>query len=313
MSSTALTTSSAQDLGFWRKICPYLKIEGGGSANGFELGNVDELLAALKFEGYVNVPGVLPEAVWSPLRDCVASLDQHEIPLAFAFVYDEFWFAFQGLAKFLEKVLGSGYRALPDFWVWYVRPTEGAAGWGPHRDRVQSTLDRDNSPHTLTVWLPFSEATPLNGCIYVVPAHLDERFSRRKWDGEGNIAVKDPQNIRALPATPGSLLAWNQGVLHWGGRASRLAKAPRASAAFEFQRGDKPPFNQPLLNPARTPPFQERLGLIGKQVLQYQHMYPLAPDVQRIAELLRDRFMPGNVMGSQWAASGSSGGGGGMG
>lgn len=189
-----------------------------------------------------------------------------------------------------------GYRALPDFWVWHVHPNESAAGWGPHRDRVQPTVDADNSPHTLTVWLPFTDATPLNGCIYVVPAHFDERFHQRRWDGEGNNVVQNPQDIRALPATAGSLLAWNQGVLHWGSRGSRLGVAPRISAAFEFQRGDRPPFNSPLLDPGRLPSFTERLGLIGKQALQYRHMYPLTDDIAAIATSLAARFMPGAAL-----------------
>jgi hypothetical protein len=109
--------------------------------------------------------------------------------------------------------------------------------------------------------------------------------------------VLAPQNIRALPAPAGSLLAWNQAVLHWGGRASRLAEGPRSSAAFEFQRGDKAPFNRPLLDPKKAPPFHQRLGLVGKQVLQYKHMYPLAPDIAMIAEALRSRFMPGGALG----------------
>jgi hypothetical protein len=100
--------------------------------------------------------------------------------------------------------------------------------------------------------------------------------------------------------------------LHWGGRASSLALGPRASAAFEFQRGNKPPFNQPLLDPLRTPPFHERLGLIGKQVLQYQHMYPLTADIQLIAELLKDKYMPGRAA-IEWAGGGVGGGGSGGG
>ena len=115
-----------------------------------------------------------------------------------------------------------------------------------------------------------SDATPLNGCIYVLPAHVDERFHQRRWDGEGNNVV------RALPATAGS----------------RLGVAPRISAAFEFQRGDRAPFNRPLLDPGPLPPFTERLGLIGKQVLQYRHMYPLTDDVAAVATSLFERFMP---------------------
>ncbi|MBI2699023.1 MAG: hypothetical protein CK429_19390 [Mycobacterium sp.] len=289
----SLSAAHAERREFWGELCPGMSIEAGGYARPAAVGEVTSLLANLKREGYVQVPGALPETTVAPIRYAVSTLFQRGIPLAFAFVYDELWLAFQGLSSFLTSVLGEDYRALPDFWVWHVNPNENALGWGPHRDRVIPTLDPDNSPHTLTVWLPFTDATPLNGCMYMLPAHLDDRFRQRRWDGENNTVVYNLQDIRALPATAGSLLAWNQAVLHWGGRGSRLGAGPRISAAFEFQRADRPPFNNPLLDPARVPTFQERLGLIGKQVLQYRHMYPLSDEVAAIATSLFQRFMPG--------------------
>lgn len=273
-------------------LCPQLSIDGDSTALPAEVGQTDPLLVTLKREGYIRVPDALPESAVAPLRDAVSTLFRLGIPLPFAFVYDQLWLAFQGLSEFLTAVLGDGYRALPDFWVWHVNPDEKATGWGPHRDRVIPTLDGDNSPHTLTVWLPFSDATPLNGCMYFLPAHLDDRFRQRRWDGSENIVVHNPQDIRAVPATAGSLMAWNQAVLHWGGRGSRMGEAPRISAAFEFQRADRPAFNIPLLDPGRLPTFGERLGLIGKQVLQYRHMYPLGDDLAAIANSLVERFMP---------------------
>jgi hypothetical protein len=295
--ATSLTSADAENISFWRGLEPNLSIEGDAAPAPFAMGDIPGLMEQLRFEGYVNTPGVIPEKLILAMRNCVAHLHARSIPLPFAFVYDEAWQIFQGIAAFMEAALGNGYRALPDFWVWHVLPTESAHGWGPHRDRVQPTLDRNNAPHSLTVWVPFTDATPLNGCIYMLPAHLDDRFKSRTWDGEGNNHVTAPQNIRALPATAGSVLAWNQAVLHWGGRASRLATGPRSSAAFEFQRGDKAPFNRPLLDPKRTPPFAQRLGLVGKQVLQYRHMYPLAPDIEAMAETLRQKFMPGGAIG----------------
>lgn len=292
MVQVGLSANQAQRPDFWRELASELSIESKGAVPGAELGDLSRLGELLRREGYVNVANALPESFIAPLRACIAALHERRIPLAFAFVYDEFWQAFRAVAPLLEAMLGKGYRALPDFWVWHVVPSEKAAGWGPHRDRVQPTLEPDNSPHSLTVWLPFTDATPLNGCMYVLPAHLDERFRLRRWDGEGNIVVKDLQNIRALPATAGSVLVWNQAVLHWGGRASSLAGGPRSSVAFEFQRGDRPAFNQPLLDPRELPPFQQRLGLIGKQVLQYEHMYPLSPEIAALARTLRERFMP---------------------
>jgi SAM-dependent methyltransferase len=302
--TTPLTALDVESIEYWRALCPALHVEGGSGGPAFKVGEVDELVGQLRLEGYVNVPGVLKKSVFEPLRDCIATLHAQGIPLAFAFVYDEFWHAFQGVSRFISAALGEDYLALPDFWVWHLTASEDATGFGPHRDRTQPTLDADNSPHSLTVWLPFSDATPLNGCIYVLPAQHDERFRRRVWDGANNNRVEELQNIRAVPAPGGSFLAWNQAILHWGGRASPRAEGPRTSAAFEFQRGDKPPFNAPLLDPKRVPSFAERLGLIGKQVLQYRHMYPLAPDVERFAIELRDRFMP-SVVGAAVVAPSS--------
>lgn len=273
-----------------------MSIEGGRASTSAAVGDTGPLIADLRREGYIQVPDVVPTSLIAPIRDTVSTFFRMGIPLPFAFVYDELWLAFQTLSEFLTAALGEDYRALPDFWVWHVNPHEDAAGWGPHRDRVQPTLDADNSPHTLTVWLPFTDATPLNGCMYVLPAHRDDRFVERRWDGEGNNTVVNPQDIRALPATAGSLLAWNQAVLHWGGRGSRLGAAPRISAAFEFQRADRPPFNTPLLDPERMPTFADRLGLIGKQVLQYRHMYPLSGDVAEVATALFEQYMPGAVV-----------------
>lgn len=287
-----LTLLDVESVEHWRALCPGLHVEGGRTQPAFEIGDVNELVGQLRFEGYVNVPGAVAASVFEPLRDCIATLHEAGIPLAFAFVYDEFWQVFQGASRFIEAALGKNYFALPDFWAWHLTASEQATDFGPHRDRTQPTLDADNSPHSLTVWLPFSDATTLNGCIYVLPVQHDEHFRRRVWDGSDNTKVDDVQNIRALPAPAGSLLAWNQAILHWGGRASRRAEGPRTSAAFEFQRGDKPPFNAPLLDPQRVPSFEERLGLVGKQVLQYRHMYPLVPEVESLATELRDRFMP---------------------
>lgn len=290
--TATLTALDAQRRDFWTALCPQLSIDGDANATPAAVGETDPMLVTLKREGYIRVPDALPESTVGPIGDAVSTLYRLGIPLPFAFVYDQLWLAFQGLSAFLTAVLGDGYRALPDFWVWHVNPDEQAAGWGPHRDRLMPTLDADNSPHTLTVWLPFTDATPLNGCMYFLPAHRDDRFRQRRWDGADNTVVDNPQDIRAVPATAGSMMAWNQAILHWGGRGSRLGDAPRISAAFEFQRADRPAFNSPLLDPGRLPTFGERLGLIGKQVLQYRHMYPLGDDIAAIAAALTERFTP---------------------
>ena len=92
--------------------------------------------------------------------------------------------------------------------------------------------------------------------------------------------------IRALPGQPGDYFCWNQAVLHWGSASSRFAEAPRISMALEFQRSDIAAFNQPLLPPFGNIDFPSRLWLIGKQIMQYRHMYKVRPEFEALAQSL---------------------------
>lgn len=197
----------------------------------------------------------------------------------FAFLFDEFWAPFHALDALLGGVLGR-YAMLPDFWAWNVDPQKGESGWAPHRDQGRVSLAPDGAPLSLTCWIPLTEATPLNGCMYIVPAAMDPVY--------GTPHEKDHHRIelsaaRALPAKPGDFLVWNQAVLHWGGRTSRRAEHSRVSMAMEFQRQDIEPFNLPLLPPGKPVPFELRLQLVAKQLLQYRHMYRLDPALEKLA------------------------------
>jgi hypothetical protein len=140
-------------------------------------------------------------------------------------------------------------------------------------------LRPDGGPISLTTWIPLSEATPLNGCMYIVPAHADPTYGTPR---EKEFHFELPA-IRALPAKPGEILVWNQAVLQWGSRSSHCATESRISMAFEFQSLDSRPFNTPILPRDQAVPFDLRLRLISKQVLQYRHMYKLDPNIERVA------------------------------
>src|SRR4051812_27454150 len=96
---------------FWRAFRPDLTIESTDPHPKFEVPGLAALMAELRHEGYVNVPGVVPEKQFAALRACIEALHERKLPLAFAFVYDQFWHVFQGVSSFLEAVLGPGYRA----------------------------------------------------------------------------------------------------------------------------------------------------------------------------------------------------------
>ena len=234
--------------------------------------------ARMREEGYFQLRNETLEILAPKLADAIRTCVSLDIPPAFIFLFDETWACFQSLHPILSGFLGENYRMLPDFWAWHVDPQAGQAGWKPHRDKGRRSLATDGSPLSLTVWMPLSDATPLTSCMYLVPANLDPTYNtpnEREWRFE--VA-----SIRALPGKPGDFLCWNQAVLHWGSKSSRFAPHPRLSMALEFQRGDVPPFNKPLLPPFAPLSFDMRLKLVAKQVIQYRHMYPLA---ERFGEL----------------------------
>jgi ectoine hydroxylase-related dioxygenase (phytanoyl-CoA dioxygenase family) len=213
------------------------------------------------------------------MADKVRALSVNGLSPVFAFIYDEFWIPFFKLHNVYTGLLGGKYYVLPDFWVWNVDPQKGEAGWKPHRDKGRQSLFPDRTPKSLTTWIPVSTATPLNGCMYIVPAMFDPTYGR-----EDEMQWKfDYSSIRALPGNPGEFFIWNQAVLHWGSKTSPRAPESRVSMAFEFQRADVAPFNQPLISPLSVLSFESRLKLIAKQILQYRHMYKLEPELERIA------------------------------
>jgi hypothetical protein len=212
------------------------------------------------------------------MADTVRRFSAEGIPPVFCFLFDEFWAPFHAMDAAYGGILGP-YGMLPDFWVWNVDPAKGESGWTPHRDRGASSLRPDRRPLTLTSWIPLSEANPLNSCMYLVPAYADPTYGTPQ---ENEWRFQLPA-IRALPAKPGDVLVWNQAVLHWGSRTSQLATQSRVSMAFEFQASDSKPFNTPILPRGEWVPFDVRLKLIAKQVLQYRHMYKVDPKIEAVA------------------------------
>ena len=297
MTSVKTFLEQAQNPDFWKSLNPQLNVGEdfttlSESVLSLEQEHMEKLLFNLKNEGYFQIDSFLSEAEISRMAAGIEKLRESGWPVAFAFIYDEFWQTFCRLSQILSVILGEDYQQLPAFWAWYINTTNAEKGWQPHRDNGGNTLLPDGMPKCVTIWIPLSDAIPLNGCMYILPAPFDPNYGGNVQKAEKKESINF-QDIRALPATAGSVLSWNHAVLHWGGRSSERAPHPRISLAFEFQRSDVEAYKTPLLDPSNPPNFNQRLALIGKQILQYQHMYPLSEEMAEVAtELEKEYLLP---------------------
>jgi hypothetical protein len=265
--------------GFWRRFAPQFHIADRGFlvTESVALPNGD-LGGDINREGYIHLHDVNRNDDFAAMAGLARKLSAAGLEPVFAFVYDEFWRPFFRLDALYRRLLGP-YTFLPALWAWDVDPKRGGAGWGPHRDRGAMALLPDGSPKSVTTWIPLSEATPLNGCLYIVPAQLDPTYNTAD---EANWRF-DHASIRALPAKPGDVLMWNQAVMHWGGKSSPHGTESRVSLSLEAQRLDVPSTEEPLIAPGEVLPFEARLKLIAQKILHYKHMSAIAPEMEAIA------------------------------
>lgn len=259
---------------FWAQLFPDLSIEtlDFNSVERVQTSDIkvnrdiDDLMVN---EAYLRMDGTSKLSLKSDFASVVAKLVENNLLGVFALVYDEFWALHFQYEEIFKHFLADGYKMLPAIWVWHLDPAKKEFGWEPHRDRDYTALDKDGKPKFLTLWLPITDADPNNGCIYVVPAQHDRVYGSPQ---DTNINFEF-NGVRALPAKVGDAFIWNHAIFHWGGRANDYATHPRMSIAFEFMRGDVTPDKDKIYEPLQVMPFEERLSLIAKQIIQYTHMY----------------------------------------
>lgn len=275
------------DLDFWRALAPEFHIESGEFLRPremrFESATVERGAEALAREGYAEFCGLDLGMGIAPMAALARRLSSKNLHPIFAFVYDEYWRPYFALDPLYRRLIGD-YVFLPNFWAWNIDPKKGESGWGPHRDVGCTALLPDGSPKSLTTWIALSEATPLNGCLHMVPKHADPTYGTPN-DGDWRF---DPASVRALPAAPGDVLMWNQAVVHWGGATSPAATESRVSLSLEVQRAGLPLIEAPAIAPWQNIPFAQRLHLIGKKILHYRHMTKVAPALEELAHRLAE-------------------------
>ncbi|MCB9643590.1 MAG: phytanoyl-CoA dioxygenase family protein [Myxococcales bacterium] len=299
--ASLLDPLSLQDPSFWKNLCPSLSLSlpkdlsedaqghAGLSCLSPEPREISRCQSQLCEDGYFLYPSRFARDAMGRLARAVECItDATGMPI-WTLVYDELWEMMAAMQGCLAPLLGESYQLLPDIWVWNLRPNGEDRGWRPHRDRERGSVSKGQLPKLLSVWLPLTDATPDNGCIYVLPASLDKRYHQYgQPNEEGSLSLQD---VRALPAPAGSVLGWSAQLLHWGGRTSPWAEGPRISVAFEFQAQGFAG-GAPFVLPPQLPDFSMRLGLIARQLLQYRHMAPLSKEMERVCRQLADTYLP---------------------
>ena len=271
----------------WRRINPHLTITDTPFSDprteyDFSPRDIERARLQICEDGYLHSgPGVSAGdcRALSTAMERIIEAKYHPMFLA---VYDEYWRVMRGIAPLLTPILGTHYRLLGDFWIWCISHRTASAGWKPHRDhqfRQRNTLRDDRTPTIVTVWIPFTDATPLNGCMYLLPMPRDPNFPDRLDVFEAS----NLQDVRAVPAQAGSVLAWNQYVLHWGGSASKFADGPRMSTGIYVQAGDVPLFTEKPVDFEQPLPFAKRLSLIASNMLLYQPEHRFPPELVEVA------------------------------
>ncbi|HUR37427.1 MAG TPA: phytanoyl-CoA dioxygenase family protein, partial [Terriglobales bacterium] len=159
----------AQDPDYWRSLNPQLHIEGSLRPDFEPLpasdADISKCLDSVRRFGYFKLPPVIAPHVLQEMVAAVETLAAEDWPATFAMVYDEFWqISRTSTAKrLLESILGPGFKQNSNTWTHHVRPARGSSGWHPHIDGLQDSTDR------LSLWIPLTDATLDNGCMYVIP------------------------------------------------------------------------------------------------------------------------------------------------
>jgi phytanoyl-CoA dioxygenase PhyH len=251
------------------------------------------LSESLDTRGFFTARSAFDPSVCTPLAVAVQRLVAAGIPTPFLFVYDEVWQLLSRAGAVLGALVAPEFLVGGDLWVWHVAPDAAAAGWSVHRDdnRGDGTLP-DGRAAMVTTWVPLTEATPANGCMYLLPTDRDPNVPEHLDSRE--IGQSELSSIRAVPASPGDVLGWNTRLLHWGSRSSDQAVVPRISVSIYCQRRDVEPHSDDFVPLDGAIPLHHRLGIVSRALLTYESSgltgTSLPDGVREFAKIQRGRL-----------------------
>eukprot|EP00943_MAST-04B_sp_MAST-4B-sp1_P002845 g2845.t1 len=295
-----LLIGEINDENYWRQLCPELTVKEDKIAtvqqSVFSLNDDDikKYKNELCTKGYFRLNSSM--LLWEKelLEKIVRSIEllrSKGWPPHFILIFNEIWKIGHQFSKILEQT--SNNKLNMDLLAWYIDPKLNQSGFSPHRDRmpkdkpgqtpgtaVKKSFHDDNTPKYTSIWLPLTNATPDNSCLYFIPANEDPYYAiGDPIDMEPLDAVlprdnlSSLQKIRCMPCTPGSPLVFSHRLIHWAGRSNPdCTDGPRVALGFAFSDNsfEKPYFSRKYLP---LPPFQLRVALAAGQAIKYNNRF----------------------------------------
>jgi hypothetical protein len=281
---------------FWREINPDLHVSDdlcparAGDASAPPEG---DRRGRMRTEGFFATGPFLPGDRMASMAAGTQRVMERGIHELFALVYDEFWMTLRDVSALVDEMLGPDHRIVPMPYVNVVPAGEGNAGFGIHRDRFDDPITPDGMPNTVTAWISLTDANPERACLYVVPTSRDPNFP----DSLRQLAIDNVQDIRAVPVAAGSVVCFNQAIMHWSGRNTAGSGGARVSFAFEFERNGLPDAREPTVSLAEILDLRKRLGFIGTMAGMLSRNNVMFPD----ALLEAARILAADVYCDQFA------------
>jgi hypothetical protein len=281
----------AQNPDYWISLCPAMAITTDLPDTG-PPGQADSDLASAFHDyqtyGHCAVHKAFNLTEVESLRMAVTSVADAGWPLIFAFVYDMFWKVGRAakLRAFVSSLIGSEYQPTISFWVNHVPAVRGGSGFPPHMDDVRP------GHHTVTCWVPLTPVTPDNGCVYVIERNAANSSGPVDLSGDNLTAAQVLSalpRVRALPAGPGSFLAWPNDTIHWGGMFLRGQQA-RIALSFHFASEDFENIDlglrESMLIERPLPRLEDRLRWVSQSMLRFRGRDPLLERFAPVAHRL---------------------------
>jgi phytanoyl-CoA dioxygenase PhyH len=282
----AIATQSPE---FWRRLAPELTISDAQPLHELirPTSKSDRERMRLVDDGYLrlNQPGLK-----TPVAKIAVAMDRivnAGLPAAFIGVYDEVWTVVAELNGVIGGMFDGKAAMVPDFWASHTVANTGIAAG---RKRGGNGVFSDGTPKNVTVWVPLTDATPDNGCVYVVPAGQDRNYGK---EGASRADASLP-GIRALTAKAGDVLIWTGETYHWQGRPERAHHdGPLMSLNWEFQCRDEAPLEGLLIDSYPYVPFETRLALLARQMPRHGRELAVSPVWRAVQQTLANRFRIG--------------------